>query len=231
MTRTSRPVLIAVVVAALVLVAALGTTVVLRQLRSAAGESGQSTRVNSGPATPEQVQLCGQAACVKLASVSMPQFRETVELLADDKGQSPRLRITSDRGTVVFSSQISAVTGKSISCEEGRTSACLLQGPQDGGVIGEVFTDKAGAWSQTAMPFGSDAGYLALRDVDGDGTPDVVTLQRRCGDNPATSCTKVVVDVFQLTGDEMGCSAVYARPQALPGWPEVAPPKLSECSS
>ncbi|MFC0439112.1 hypothetical protein [Kutzneria buriramensis] len=231
MTRTSRPVVIAVVAAALVLVAALGTTVVMRQLRSAAGESGQGTRVDAGPATPEQVQLCGQAACVKLASVSMPQFKETVELLADGKGQSARLRITSDRGTVVFSSQIPTVVGKSITCEEGKTSACLLQGPQDGGVVGEVYVDKAGAWSQTAMPFGSDAGYLALRDVDGDGTPDVVTVQRRCGDNPAASCTKVVADVFQLTGDEVGCSAVYARPQDLPGWPEVAPSKLSECSS
>ncbi len=241
MTKTSKPVFIAVVVAVLVLAVTLGAALVLRQLRDtasvrqSAGESGHSVpepNPSTGPA-----QLCGQVQCVKLTSVSMPQFKETVDLLADGKGHFARLRITSDRGAVMFSSQLGAVTSHSITCEEGKISGCLLQGPDDGGtatdLIGEVYTDDAGAWKQTSIPFGSDAGYLALRDVDGDGTPDVVTIQRRCGDNPPDSCTKVAVAVFQLMGDPIGCTVTYATQEQLPGWPDVAPlaSKLSACPS
>jgi hypothetical protein len=170
---------------------------------------------------------------VKLASVSMPQFKETVDLLADGKGHFARLRISSDRGAVMFSSQIETVDPHSITCEEGRTSACLLQGADGADVIGEVYTDDGGTWRQNPIPFSSDAGYLALRDVDGDGTPDVVMVQRRCGDDPVASCTKVAAAVFQLMGDAIGCSVTYATKEQLPGWPEVAPTasKLSECPS
>jgi len=233
-TRTSKPVFIAVVVAVLVLGATLGATLVLRQLRETAAEQPAPSAPAPNPSTGP-VQLCGQVECVKLTSVSMPQFKETVELLADGKGRFARLRITSDRGAVMFSSQIDTVNAHSITCEEGKTSACLLQGPDgnDSDLIGEVYTDDAGAWRQTPIPFGSDAGYLALRDVDGDGTPDVVTTQRRCGDDPPASCTKVAAAVFQLVGDPIGCTVTYAAPQQLPGWPDVAPvaSKLSACPS
>jgi hypothetical protein len=225
-------VVVAVVVAVVVLAAAIGTTLVMRQLREAAARPTTSTA--PGPTTPTgPVQLCGQAACVKLASVSMPQFKETVELLADGRGQFAQLRISSERGVVSFSSQVRNVTGHSITCEEGKTSACLLQGKDDAEVIGEVYVDNGGVWTQSAVPFGSDAGYLALRDVTGDGTPDVVMTQRRCGDNPPASCTKVAAAVFQLTGDEVGCTVTYATPQQLPGWPDVAPApgKLGQCAS
>ena len=231
MTRTSRPVLVAVVVAALVLACAIGATLVLRHLRESTAQP--TTSATSSPPSTGPVQLCGQTACVKLASVAMPQFRETVDLLADGQGHFARLRITSDRGTVLFSSQLAAVTAHSITCEEGKTSACLLQGMDGSDVIGEVYTDDGGTWRQAAIPFSSDAGYLALRDVNGDGTPDVVTTQRRCGDNAPASCTKVVAAVYQLTGDEIGCSVTYASKEQLPGWPTVAPvaSKLSECPS
>lgn len=233
MTRTSRPVVVAVVVAVVVLLAVLGTTLVMRQLREAAAQPATTgTRPAPSPSTGP-IQLCGQAECVKLTSVSLPQFKETVDLLADGKGHFARLRVSSDRGAVMFSSQIETVTAKSITCEEGKTSACLLQGLDGTDLIGEVYADDAGTWRQAQMPFGSDAGYLALRDIDGDGTPDVVTTQRRCGDNPPASCTKVAAAVFQLTGDELGCSVTYATKEQLPGWPNVAPAasKLSECPS
>jgi hypothetical protein len=227
-------VFIAVVVAVLVLGATLGATLVLRQLRETAAAQPATSAPPPNPSTGP-VQLCGQAECVKLTTVAMPQFKETVELLADAKGHFARLRVTSDRGAVMFSSQIDAVDAHSITCEEGKISACLLQGPDGDGtdLIGEVFTDDAGAWRQTSIPFGSDAGYLALRDVDGDGTPDVVTTQRRCGDDPPASCTKVAAAVFQLMGDPIGCTVTYATPQQLPGWPEVAPAasKLAACPS
>lgn len=234
MTRTARPVFIAVVVAVVVLAATIGATLVLRKVRETAAQQPTTSAHPAPNPSTGPVQLCGQTECVKLTSVSMPQFKETVELLADGKGHFARLRITSDRGAVIFSSQIDTVNAHSITCEEGQTSACLLQGQQDGAdTIGEVYLDDAGTWRQTAIPFGSDAGYLALRDVDGDGTPDVVTTQRRCGDNPPDSCTKVAAAVFQLTGKEIGCTVTYATPQQLPGWPVVAPAaaKLSACPS
>ncbi|MFC0544305.1 hypothetical protein [Kutzneria chonburiensis] len=232
MSRASRPVYVAVVVAVLVLIAAIGTTVVMRQLREAA--AAPSTTPQPAPtASTGPVQLCGQAPCVKLTSISLPQFGETVDLLADGKGHDARLRITSDRGAVLFSSQIAIVDAKSITCEEGKPSVCLLQGKDSAGLIGEVFTDDNGTWRQTQPPFSSDAGYLALRDVNGDGVPDVVTTQGRCGDNAVASCTKVAVAVFQATGEEIGCSATYNSPQQLPGWPTVRPDpsRLVECQS
>ncbi|QUQ70885.1 hypothetical protein [Kutzneria sp. CA-103260] len=234
MTKTAKPVFVAVVVAVLVLAATLGATLVLRQLRETAARQPAPSAPGPNPSTGP-AQLCGQVECVKLTSVAMPQFKETVELLADGKGHFARLRITSDRGAVMFSSQIGTVTQHSITCEEGKTSACLLQGPDGDNtdLIGEVYTDDAGAWRQTPIPFSSDAGYLALRDVDGDGTPDVVTTQRRCSDDPPASCTKIAVAVFQLMGDPIGCTVTYATPPQLPGWPEVAPDasKLSACPS
>ena len=236
MTKTSKPVFVAVVAAVLVLAATLGAALVLRQLRENAAAQPSASgspapNPSSGPA-----QLCGQAECVKLTSVAMPKFKETVDLLADGKGHFARLRITSDRGTVMFSSQIGTVNAHSITCEEGKTSACLLQGPDGSGtdLIGEVYTDDVNGWKQTPIPFGSDAGYLALRDVDGDGTPDVVTTQRRCGDNPPASCAKVAVAVFQLLGDPIGCTVTYTAPDQLPGWPDDIAPlasKLSACPS
>ncbi|GAA3434428.1 hypothetical protein [Kutzneria kofuensis] len=231
MTRASRPVFVAVVVAVLVFAAAIGTTLVMRQLRAAKAASTSTQPAPTAPTDP--VQLCGQAPCVKLTSVSMPQFKETVDLLADGKGHFARLRITSDRGAVLFSSQVPTVDAKSITCEEGRTSACLLQGKDGGDLIGEVYTDDGGTWRQTPIPFSSDGGYLALRDVNGDAVPDVVTTQSRCDDNAPASCTKVAVAVFQLTGEEIGCSVAYASPRQLPGWPDVTPnpAKLSECPS
>jgi hypothetical protein len=233
MTKTSKPVIVAVVVAVLVLVAALGTTWVMRQMREAAltpavTTGGPAPGPSTGPA-----QLCGQAECVKLTIVSMPTYKETVELLADGKGHFARLRITSDRGAVMFSSQLDTVGAHSITCEEGKTSACLLQGADGADLMGEVYADDAGTWRQTPIPFSSDAGYLALRDINGDGTPDVVTTQRRCGDDPPDSCTKIAAAVFQLTGDEIGCTVTYATKEQLPGWPDVTPvaSKLSECPS
>src|SRR5262249_25597162 len=128
---------------------------------------------------------------------------------------------------------IDTVDAHSISCEEGKASACLLQGKDGADALGEVYIDDGGTWRQTPIPFSSDAGYLALRDINGDGTPDVVTTQRRCGDNAPDSCTKVAAAVFQLTGDEIGCTVTYAAKDQLPGWPDVAPvvSKLSECPS
>lgn len=234
MTRASRPVLIAIVLAVLVLAAAIGTTLVMRQLREAGAASTSTQPAPTAPTAPtDPVQLCGQTPCVKLTSVSMPRFKETVDLLADGKGHFARLRITSDRGAVLFSSQVPTVDAKSITCEEGKTSACLLQGKDGTDLIGEVYTDDGGTWRQTPIPFSSDGGYLALRDVNGDAVPDVVTTQSRCDYNAPASCTKVAVAVFQLTGDEIGCSITYASPQQLPGWPDVTPnaAKLSECPS
>jgi hypothetical protein len=231
-SRASRPVYVAVVVAVLVLAAAIGTTLVMRQLREAAAAPSVGTQL--APTAPTgPVQLCGDAACVKLTSVAMPRFKETVDLLADGKGRDARLRITSDRGAVLFSSQIATVNAKSITCEEGKTSVCLLQGKDGEDLIGEVFTDDGGTWRQTQPPFSSDGGYLALRDVNGDAVPDVVTTQRRCGGNAPASCTKVAVAVFAPAGEEIGCTASYASPQQLPGWPDVTPDpsKLTECPS
>jgi len=139
-SRASRPVYVAVVVAVLVLVAVIGTTVVMRQLREAAAAPSTSPQpvptASTGP-----VQLCGQAPCVKLTSIALPQYGETVDLLADGKGHDARLRITSERGAVLFSSQIATVDAKAITCQEGRPTVCLLQGKQGADLIGEVFTD------------------------------------------------------------------------------------------
>jgi hypothetical protein len=231
-SRASRPVVVAVVVAMLVLVAAIGTTVVMRQLREAA--AAPSTSAQPAPTAPTgQVQLCGEAPCVKLTSIALPQFGETVDLLADGKGHDARLRITSDRGAVLFSSQIGTVDAKALTCQQGQPSVCLLQGKDDAELIGEVFTDDNGTWRQTQPPFSSDAGYLTLRDVNGDSVPDVVTTQGRCGDDAPATCTKVAVAVFQATGEEIGCTATYNSPQQLPGWPDVRPDpsRLTVCPS
>lgn len=229
MTRASRPVVVAIVVAAVVLLATLGSVVVLRQLRAAATHPGTSTPAQPSDPTPEF--NCGQGKCVSLATTSIGN--ETVHLVSDSQGRFGHLQIVGPNGPSVFSSNIAVLTANSLSCATGKVSACLLQGMDGTDTLGEIYVDRNGVWSATATPFSSDAGYLALRDVNGDGTPDVVTVQRRCGDVPAAGCTKVAIQVFQVTGDEMGCSVTYSSTGRLPGWPTVTPTaaQLRTCPS
>ena len=129
----------------------------------------------------------------------------------------------------IFETRITQSTGArltadSLQCVAGATSVCLVRGNSQDGTSGEVLVGRSGVWSRAEIPYVSSAGYLALRDVDGDGVPEVVAVQQDCGDGAAGGeCQRVFAEVFTLSGNEMGCTRSVGGKAALPGWPVVAP--------
>jgi hypothetical protein len=210
----SRSVIVTVIVALLVVAGALGGAAYLR-MRSEA----QATPSSTAP-PPPAATTCHAEPCHVLASASVGSTQ--IDLVADAGDHSGRLRIgdlfiestITDRGAVL--------TGDSLQCVAGATSACLIRGDLNpGGKLGEVVVGRSGKWQLTAQPYLSNAGYLALTDVTGEGTPEVIVAQRG-----------FYVQVFPLDGGNPTCTKPVAKLTQLPGWPTVKPPtaQLKPCS-
>jgi hypothetical protein len=208
-------VIVTAVVALLVVAGALGGAAYLRVKSEA-----QSIPTPTAP-PPATATACHTEPCHVLASASVGSTQ--IDLVADGGDHSGRLRIggdlfiestITDRGAVL--------TGNSLQCVAGPTSACLIRGDlTPGGTLGEVVVGRSGKWQLTAQPYLSNAGYLALTDVTGEGTPEVIVAQRG-----------FYVQVFPLDGSNPTCTKPVAKLNQLPGWPTVKPPtaQLKPCS-
>ncbi|GAA0597180.1 hypothetical protein GCM10010174_10710 [Kutzneria viridogrisea] len=232
--RAPRAVLVTLVAATVVVVAMAAVAVLFVRFRGTAAAPVTSTQEPQAPKA--QPLRCGAQECTQLAVAKLGT--ETVELLADAQGRAGRVRIESAAGSSVFETtgiqdNKSALTSRSLECVPGASPVCLVRISQNGESLGEVFVGRSGVWSRGESTYASTDDYLALRDITGDGTPEVVAVQLSCGDNPAPSCTKAFAQVFTLSGDEIGCTRVYPANTQLPGWPTVAPSRaqLGTCPS
>jgi hypothetical protein len=216
-----------VVVTALVAAGvAAGAVAAAGMLRLHPAGSDAAGGTQAPPAQNAALQ-CDRGPCQTLTNQRVGA--DTVDLLADASGASGRLRVSGSAVSNIFETRITQSTGAkltagSLQCVAGATSVCLVRGDSQDGTSGEVLVGRSGVWSRAEIPYFSSAGYLALRDVDGDAVPEVVAVQRDCDDSTSSGdCQRVFAEVFTLSGNEMGCTRSVGGKAALPGWPVVGP--------
>ncbi len=223
LARAPRSVLLTAVLAAVVAFGAFGAVYVLRPKPEPVGGAAAE------PASVTPVS-CGTGPCRKLAAVTVGG--EPVELLADAGGMGARVRIGPEPGTVLdltISSLGVKLDSNSLRCVDGTSPACLVRGSDDHGTYGELLVAGGGSWVAAGKPYLSDAGTLALNDVNADGKPDVIVVRHECpGAEPGTpkcAAAPVLAEVYEQTGRLLGCTMKVTSPSRLRGWPEVKPVK------
>ncbi|WP_189225668.1 hypothetical protein [Saccharothrix coeruleofusca] len=174
---------------------------------------------------PRDELMCGTTACRSVAEAVV--VGDEVEVLAGQGSGYTRTSGTS--GRYIFELAVAQsgaeLNDESLSCVDAETSVCLVRGKAGTEELGEVLVRRGAVWTKAPRPYVSSGGHLGLHDVDGDGVVDVVAVQRAC---PAgQECLRRFAQVFTLAGEtgELGCTAIVAEPEALPGWPIVRPPQ------
>lgn len=224
--RTSAPrsVLVTALVAVLVTVAAMGSVLVLRVRadRSAAAAVGDSAVSNVMPSTQ-----CGNGPCQVLSALDVKGTR--VELLADGDGGNGRFRVGGGASQLEVETAITALGVRlnqdSLRCVAATTAACVVRGPHSGGMAAEVLVARADTWRASESSYFSDAGAVVLGNVLGDDSPEVIVVRHDCTANQSSSgrcpSAPVLAEVFDLAGQQLGCTRRYTSPGQLRGWPEV----------
>lgn len=221
--RAPRSVLVTVLVALVVVVGALVVVVAQRPRPDPAVTAPSSP----GPAAGQTELECGKVACRTLKAIDI--HGTTVTLLDDGQGGSGLITV-GPRVPTVVEVTITALGAKlgpdSLLCLDGGTAACLVQGRQQGGaVVGELISSGGDTWRASERQYLSDASYIGLDDVTGDNVPEVLVVRHECpGSTSGTAkcaAAPVLVEVFDLGGDALGCTRKYTSPSQLRGWPTV----------
>lgn len=215
--RAPRSVRITAAGAALVAVAALAAVVVMRAQRdSAPGAPGGGP---VGQLVVDVTTRCGDQPCEVLTSL---QVRDsTVELLTDVQGKHGKLRILRPEASSVIETALGPMGVRldqsSLGCVAASTSACLVYGEHRDGVAGQLMVAVDGDWRAVEEPYFSQGGHLELTQVTGDDVPELLVAgcPRECTDGA------VLVEVFALDGELVGCTGEYPALRLLPGWPDV----------
>jgi hypothetical protein len=217
--RTPPALIVAAVLSVLVAGGALGGAAVVR-LRA----SQPAAVTSAKPATSSTIgpSGCVQEPCQILARTTVGGT--VVELVADAGAASGRLRVGGPTSGSVIEATITdtgvTLTADSLQCVAGGPAACLIKGRHDGGVAGQVVVGRSDSWSALEQRYISDAGYLALANIDGDTAPEIVAAQHDCAGSDCAG-RPVLVKVFSLTGKVLGCTKNYPRLDKLPGYPAV----------
>ncbi|WP_447004308.1 hypothetical protein ACRAKI_32515 [Saccharothrix isguenensis] len=188
---------------------------------------------DAGAEPPREGLRCGTTACRSV--VKQQVGADSVELLVGEG--AGRIRTGGASGPNIFELTIALsgarISEQSLQCLDAEVAVCLARGEVGGEVLGEVLVRRSGAWSRAQVPYVSSGAYLALHDVDQDAVADVVAVQRACP--KGADCARWFVQVFSLAGGggELGCTPVVSEPEALPGWPGVAPDpsELRQCGT
>ncbi|SEP51903.1 hypothetical protein [Amycolatopsis saalfeldensis] len=233
--RTPRSALLTALLAALVTAGALVAVVVLRSSPVEDGAPGAAPVAAPGTDQPTAT-TCGTGPCRELAAMTVGGT--PVSLLADATGGWGRVRVGAKPDTE-FELAITGMGAKlapnSLQCIAGTTSACLVRGDVSGGAFGELLIESSGVWRDFGQPYFADAGTLSLDDVDQDGRPDLILVRHECpGSTPGTTTCQaapVLAEVYQLSGDILGCTRKVTSPSQLRGWPlvQVRRNELSAC--
>jgi hypothetical protein len=219
--RTPRSVLVTVLVALVVMIAALAVVVAMRP-RPEAPLSTAAPNI-----APQSTPACGKAACHPVKSIGI--HGTTVTLMDDGQGGSGLVTVGTDKSPLeeVTITALGAKLGPdSLSCLDGTTAACLVQGRQSAGVvIAEVVTSDGDTWRTSERQYLSDASYIGLDDVTGDNVPEVLVVRHECPDStsgtPRCTAAPVLAEVFDLAGVTLGCTRKYTSPSQLRGWPVI----------
>lgn len=188
--RTSRPVLVTAIAAALV--TAAGMAYAFAQRPSAQDEAGGDANLR-----------CGTTVCQSVIGRGVDG--DMVEALTGAGGG--RIRVTNSSGAFFIFEMTIAEAGAKVQGDgalECTTSpsidVCLVRGTKGDDVLGEALVRRGGVWSRVSATYLSTGAYLALHDVDKDGVADVVAVQRGCEGQCAFT------QVFRVVGDDLGCT-------------------------
>lgn len=231
--RTPRALWVTVVLCGLVTAASLTGAAVLKA-RSARVDSPQAT---TEPARPSSSGLgpsgCLREPCQVLATTTIGGT--FVDLVADSGGRSGRLRIGGPNASQVIEATITdggvTLGSNSLQCVSGLVSACLIRGTGPNGTTGQVVVGRSEKWSPQERAYLSSAGLLLLNHMVSDSSPEVVAAQYDCKGNQDCARRPVYAQIFDLGGQEIGCTRTYARVEQLPGYPVVHVPlaQVKEC--
>jgi hypothetical protein len=187
--------------------------------------AGPDTATSPPSTSGVGVDGCAVDPCEVLSTVHIGGT--TVDLVADSGFKSGRLRLGGAGSSEVIEATITdmgATLGKdSLQCVSGTLAACLIRGQSPQGVVGQVVVGRSTKWNPLALPFQSDAGYLALAEVLPDVGAEVLVAQHRCDRQTTTDCsgTPVYVRVYNLKSEDRGCTRNYSKLENLPDWPAV----------
>jgi hypothetical protein len=221
--RAPRSVLVTVLVALVVVIGVLAVVVAQRPRPEGAAPASASGAPPAGPSA----LVCGKAPCRTLKAIDI--HGTTVTLLDDGQGGSGLVTV-GPRVPTVVEVTITALGAKlgpdSLLCLDGGTAACLVQGRQQGGaVVAELLSSGGDTWRASERQYLSDASYIGLDDATGDNVPEVLVVRHECPDSvsgtPQCAAAPVLVEVFDLGGDALGCTRKYTSPSQLRGWPVV----------
>ena len=222
--RTPRSALLTAVLAAVVTVGAIGAVFLLRPRPEQAPRAAEPAAAPVAPAL-----TCGGGPCRELAAVTVGGT--PVVLLTDSAGGSARLRVGPEPGTV-FELSITQLGVRldrnSLRCIDGAAPACLVRGDAAGNgttAYGELLVGNGGVWRDPGKPYYADAGTLSLYDVTADGRPDVIVVRHDCAGSlagtPKCAAAPVLGEVYDLTGQSVGCTRRVTSPSDLRGWPDI----------
>jgi len=222
-----------VVTVVLSLLVAAGALVGADALRLQAARTAQAASTSAQSETkPVGPSGCLQEPCRVLGTAAIGGT--SMELVADAGAQSGRLRIGGGTATpqvipVTVTDNGVVLTEDSLQCLAGGQAACLIRGRRaDNRVYGQVVVGRADSWA-SGQTYLSNAGYLALANVDSDVSPEVLAAQPGC----AGGCPggQVRMQVFNLDGSVVGCTRNYSALERLPGFPVVklTQAELSAC--
>jgi hypothetical protein len=230
--RTPRAVIVAIVLSVLVAAGALGGAAVLRW-RAAHPAAAPVTSGKPPASSGVGPSGCLREPCQVLASTTVGGT--SVELVADAGGTSGRLRVGGLNSGSVIEATITemgvTLAADSLQCLPGGPAACLIRGRHDGGIAGQVVVGRSDSWSALEQRYVSNAGYLALVNLDGDVVPEILAAQHDCSAAVDCASRPVFAQVFALTGQVLGCTRNYPKLDRLPGSPGVPLTKaqLTQC--
>ena len=213
------------VVCVLVALGALVTAAVLRHERASTTTREETTAPRT-TTSGAGVDGCLTGPCVVVGPISIGGT--TVQLVVDAGGRSGRVQIGGGGASEVIEvtiTRLGALLGPdSLQCVGGSMTVCVVRGANADGMFGQVVVGRSGKWASPEKPFGSDAGYVGVQEIDPQQTgPEVLVAQHRCDPAATADCatTPVYVQVFNVQSESLGCTRNYARLESIPGWPAV----------
>ena len=236
-TRPKRVPRAALLTAVLALVVIAAAFVAVVELRPKPADSVSASPSEPSPPGAGSAMTCGNNPCRQLAAMTVGGA--PVVLFADASGGWGRVQIGAQPGTefeLAITGMGAKLSGTSLRCVQGSTSACLIRGDTSGGAYGELLTESDGVWHDFGRPYFADAGTLSLNDVSQDGRPDVIVVRHECPQatpgTPTCQAAPVLAEVYELDGTVMGCTATVTSPSNFRGWPDVELKKsqLRACS-
>lgn len=219
-TSAPRSVVLTTALCCAIALCALVTAAVLRPGGSTSASGNGAPRSTAKPGSG-----CGDEPCRVLASTTVNGMR--VELLAGSGGTGLLRAGGPSSGTTAETTITDLgvrLNHDSLRCAELATPVCLVRGPHDGGMAGELHIWRGDGWRFGERPYFSDAGAIALDDATGDRAPEVIVVRHDCGPGDSDSeCRRapVLAEVYDVRGDLVGCTVGFDSPGRLRGWPEV----------